>query len=215
MRTTGSDGRHEHRPEARFDDGKRQHLPMWEDPSIVGINRREMHVPLKCFESRAQSLLFTVNDTAPTRNVLPLSPALWRFKHTVGVDKAPRVLESVGCDEQTNTGDGDWVDIQVPQSWETAGHGKPIYTNFRSRRVVQQGCWREAVVSEPGWQVPLPSGSAAHPSRAERDGNVSAHVHSARRLAGASHLHPLQWSKRLARHASGSGHHPTCFLHLG
>ena len=139
MRTMGSEGRHEHRPEARFDDGKRQHLPMWEDPSIVGINRREMHVPLKCFESRAQSLLFTVNDTAPTRNVLPLSPALWRFKHTVGVDKAPPVLESVGCDE-TNAGDGDWVDIQVPQSWETAGHGKPIYTNFRSRPVVQQGC---------------------------------------------------------------------------
>ena len=170
MRTTGSDGRHEHRPEARFDDGKRQHLPMWEDPSIVGINRREMHVPLKCFESRAQSLLFTVNDTAPTRNVLPLSPALWRFKHTVGVDKAPRVLESVGCDEQTNTGDGDWVDIQVPQSWETAGHGKPIYTNFRSRPVVQQGCSRGCC--ERAWLAGTPSlwiRRSSQPSRTRRE----------------------------------------------
>jgi hypothetical protein len=170
MRTTGSDGRHEHRPEARFDDGKRQHLPMWEDPSIVGINRREMHVPLKCFESRAQSLLFTVNDTAPTRNVLPLSPALWRFKHTVGVDKAPRVLESVGCDEQTNTGDGDWVDIQVPQSWETAGHGKPIYTNFRSRPVAQQGCSRGCC--ERAWLAGTPSlwiRRSSQPSRTRRE----------------------------------------------
>jgi hypothetical protein len=119
------------RPEARFDDGKRQHLPFWEDPSVVGINRRPMHVPLKCFESRAQSLAFTVNDTAPTRNILPLSPAVWRFKHTVGLDKTPRVMSFVGC---TDDEAGGWVDIQVPQSWEMAGHGRPIYTNFRYAR---------------------------------------------------------------------------------
>ena len=94
-------------------------------------------------------------------------------------------------------------------TYKSPNRGRPRAMASQSIQISGLAQWcskavREAVVREPGWQVPLPSGSAAHPSRAERDGNVSAHVHSARRLAGASHLHPLQWSKRLARHASGS-----------
>ena len=51
----------------------------------------------------------------------------WSFHYAACMGDAPPVTPGVGFDTAAPV----WGDIQVPLSWEMAGHGQPIYTNVR------------------------------------------------------------------------------------
>ena len=102
--------------------------PRWQDEREVGRNRRPMHVPLHAFESAAQALERRLQEHSSTSQwVLPLTPARWAFHYAACMGDAPPVTPGVGFDTAAPV----WGDIQVPLSWEMAGHGQPIYTNVR------------------------------------------------------------------------------------
>ncbi|KAL1520731.1 hypothetical protein AB1Y20_022299 [Prymnesium parvum] len=100
----------------------------WADPSRVGEGRRPMHTPLHAYESAAQALATGVVDRAlhsPSRWRLPLSPAAWRFHFAPCLDAAPALVPGRGFAPAA------WTQLEVPLSWELAGHGAPQYTNVR------------------------------------------------------------------------------------
>ena len=102
--------------------------PLWQDERVVGRNRRPMHVPLHAFESAAQALERRLQEhSSASQWVMPLTPARWAFHYATCLADAPPVTPGVGFDTAAPV----WGDIQVPLSWEMAGHGQPIYTNVR------------------------------------------------------------------------------------
>ena len=102
------------------------HPPHWQNERVVGRNRRPMHVPLHAFESVAQALQRQLQEhSSASQWVLPLTPAQWAFHFAPCMSDAPSVQPGVGFDTSA------WDVIQVPLSWEMAGHGQPIYTNVR------------------------------------------------------------------------------------
>ena len=102
--------------------------PFWQDERVVGRNRRPMHVPLHAFESAAQALERRLQEhSSASQWVMPLTPARWAFHYAACLADAPPVTPGVGFDTAAPV----WGDIQVPLSWEMAGHGQPIYTNVR------------------------------------------------------------------------------------
>ncbi len=98
----------------------------WQNERIVGRNRQPMHTPLHAFASAAQALQRRLHeDSPPSQWMLPLTPARWAFAFARSVEDAPTIRPGEGFDAST------WGEIQVPLSWEMAGHGQPVYTNVR------------------------------------------------------------------------------------
>lgn len=104
--------------------------PDWENPQVLGINKRLAHAPLRSHSSIA-SASSHFNFKAGNRISLyhgglqKLSGCQWIFKlfpnpTTVQPDFFSLKFEA----------SNDWKPISVPYSWECAGHGTPIYTNF-------------------------------------------------------------------------------------
>ena len=108
---------------------RRTNQSMWQDQRIVSRNRLPSHVPLRCFENAAAAAARTLADVVPTSKwVLPLTPAKWAFKLSPCPRSAPKPNienEKRGFD----TSESGWGDIDVPLSWEIAGHSHAIYLN--------------------------------------------------------------------------------------
>ncbi|KAG8461295.1 hypothetical protein KFE25_010482 [Diacronema lutheri] len=104
----------------------------WEDPTLLARNRLGSHAPLRCYERVVQALEVAPGDAArPTANVLPLTPAKWQFLYVPNVELAPTPSARHGGFDTAAEGGGlRWGTIDVPLSWEMAGFGKPVYTNF-------------------------------------------------------------------------------------
>lgn len=103
----------------------------WMDPTIPGINRLAMHVPLRLFESvecarRAACMpqLVACNDHMTlTPNVYRLDDLHWLFSLH---DTAEEALHLV----QTQQPLDEYSPIQVPSNWTLQGfRDRPIYTN--------------------------------------------------------------------------------------
>lgn len=62
-----------------------------------------------------------------SRWVMRLTPAEWAFSLVEHVHEAPRLPD--GAARARGFDAADWSAIRVPCSWETAGFGRPIYTN--------------------------------------------------------------------------------------
>lgn len=62
-----------------------------------------------------------------SRWVIRLTPAEWAFSLVEHVHEAPRLPD--GAARARGFDAADWSAIRVPCSWETAGFGRPIYTN--------------------------------------------------------------------------------------
>lgn len=83
-------------------------------------------MPLRAYESSQAALSRPLSQQIPSSPyVLALTPSQWTFSLASQPSNVPAVLPSgfEGADE--------WGTIQVPLSWELAGHGTPQYTNVR------------------------------------------------------------------------------------
>lgn len=89
----------------------------WRDPSVLQINRQDMHTPLYGFSNREEAL----SGACVSGNSLCLD-GTWRFR----LYPAPDAVPGRFFEEDTQK----WDSIAVPGNWETQGYGKPIYTNF-------------------------------------------------------------------------------------
>ncbi|GFR49336.1 hypothetical protein Agub_g11298 [Astrephomene gubernaculifera] len=132
-------------------------MPDWENPAVLGVNKRVSHAPLRSFRDLAAAVAL-FRPTVVGTNPASLRPTdLDQHQQAAAAaDLAARgvtgssesgVRTLSGCDwsfrlfrhpgevpedfplPSYDTGDG-WTRIPVPSNWECCGHGTPIYTNF-------------------------------------------------------------------------------------
>ena len=110
-------------------------LPDWENPAVLGINKRRTHVPLRSHSSPSSAAAqFNLPTAAGKEGGGPerlyqgglrrLSGCPWAFRLFPCPAAVPPGFPAPGFDASG------WAPIPVPCSWECAGHGTPIYTNF-------------------------------------------------------------------------------------
>eukprot|EP00887_Chlorella_sp_A99_P002901 scaffold6.g2901.t1 len=101
----------------------------WENPAVVGINRRRAHVPLRSYTSPAQAAehFALAADASPSPRVLCLSGGAWRFHLACRPEEVPAGFWEPGFTE----GSSGWAPIAVPSNWERQGWGQPQYLNFQ------------------------------------------------------------------------------------
>ncbi|HMN59555.1 MAG TPA: hypothetical protein PJ988_04290, partial [Anaerolinea sp.] len=92
----------------------------WEDPQVVGINKRAGHAPLGAYPD-AQAALACLKGTSPF--VRSLNGA-WRFCLAASPEAVPQEFSGVDFDDSA------WDGITVPGNWQLQGFpDNPIYTN--------------------------------------------------------------------------------------
>lgn len=91
----------------------------WEDPSIVSINQLSARATFHTYPSVEAFL-----DGKSSPDEMSLN-GTWKFTWAPKPADAPADYYSESTDM---TG---WVDVTVPGSWETQGHGVPVYTNTK------------------------------------------------------------------------------------
>lgn len=98
---------------------KYEHLPEWQNPFVVGINKEAAHASMISYPDRESALKLPMEDS-PFYHSLD---GVWKF-HWAGkpADKAEGFF-------RTDYDDSKWADINVPSCWEMEGFGAPIYTN--------------------------------------------------------------------------------------
>ncbi|PRW56286.1 Beta-galactosidase isoform A [Chlorella sorokiniana] len=98
----------------------------WEDPSVIAINKRKPHVPLRSFTAPAQAFdHFALRSEAPTSSrLLSLNGSSWRFQLFDRPEAVPSEFGDAGFDASG------WPQVAVPTNWECQGFGRPQYTNF-------------------------------------------------------------------------------------
>lgn len=129
--------------------------PDWENPRVVGRNRRAPHAPLHGFASKAASIEYWLKGAPPdrahlTENVMLLTGRAGTPQHTgwtfclVGdPDKTPEQWNMPGYQELP----GEWTAVALPAHWQLQGFDIPIYTNttypfaFDPPRARRQGKW--------------------------------------------------------------------------
>jgi beta-galactosidase len=100
----------------------------WMDPSQIGWNRMDMHVPLRLHDSLEQARIAAGKpelanmQSNSTPNVFLLD-GTWQFAYFTTAEAA---IHSV----QNNTVT-DYKDMPVPSNWMMHGYDKPIYTNIK------------------------------------------------------------------------------------
>lgn len=110
----------------------------WMDPSVPGINRKPMHVPLRLFTTEANArraaclpqLVAMTNSSTPETlddklapNVWKIDKLDWQFQLQNTVEEGLEVLQRK---ESANT---HWKPIDVPSNWMMKGYDQRIYTN--------------------------------------------------------------------------------------
>ena len=93
----------------------------WENPQVVGINKRPPHATLTPFADEAAAL-------AGQHKVSPfvqLLNGLWQFLYAANPDV---VSDDVFGADYDASG---WDEIAVPGNWTMQGYDKPIYTNVK------------------------------------------------------------------------------------
>ena len=91
----------------------------WEDPQVVGINKRAAHVPV---------IPFSDEDAAQAANASPFVVSLngkWHFRLFDNPAAVPPESVASAADIAA------WNAITVPGNWTVQGYDKPIYTNIK------------------------------------------------------------------------------------
>ncbi|MEJ2502588.1 MAG: glycoside hydrolase family 2 TIM barrel-domain containing protein, partial [Gemmatimonadota bacterium] len=96
-------------------------LPVWEDPSIVGIGKLPPRASFFPFESRDLALERRPEASRYYRSL----NGTWRFHWSPRPADRPDGFWREGFD------DSDWADIPVPANWQLHGWGVPIYLNIQ------------------------------------------------------------------------------------
>ena len=84
----------------------------WENPQVVGINKRLYHASLTLPSERSQHPEWMSLD------------GRWRFLWSRNPEERPTDFFQMDYDVSS------WSEINVPGTWQMQGYGKPIYTNF-------------------------------------------------------------------------------------
>ena len=99
--------------------------PIWENPSVVGLNRRPMHVPLGAYSDAAAALQGDRKSSPYVR----LLNGTWKFSLVPSVEAVPDQFFAEDYD------DAGWVGIPVPGNWQLPSidlpgfKDNPIYIN--------------------------------------------------------------------------------------
>ena len=92
----------------------------WEDPQVVGINKRPGHAPLGAYASAEMALS---SDRSASPYVKSLN-GTWRFHLAARPEAVPDGFSAAVFD------DSQWDGITVPGNWQLQGfEDNPIYTN--------------------------------------------------------------------------------------
>ena len=123
----------------------------WEDPQVVGINKRPGHAPLGAYSGAEMAL-------ACDRSASPYVKSLngtWRFHLAARPEAVPDGFPAEDFD------DSDWDEISVPGNWQLQGFDDiPIYTNvvypFQPNPPFvpednPTGCYRTTFTLDPAW----------------------------------------------------------------
>jgi beta-galactosidase len=124
----------------------------WENPLLVGRQKRPAHVPLGAYPDA--NLALTCD-----RSASPFVQSLngqWKFHLAPSPAQVPRGFHQEGFD------DSGWDEITVPGNWQLQGiDDRPIYTNQHypfppNPPIVPQdnptGCYRTTFQLDPGWR---------------------------------------------------------------
>ena len=101
------------------------------DQSIVEKYKEAAHATLIPYPTTAQmqadATFYATPWVQPTSDdyILLNSDTEWKFKYSAGSAGTPGSYNFYAKDLD----DSSWATIRVPRSWETAGYGKPVYTN--------------------------------------------------------------------------------------
>ncbi len=124
----------------------------WENPLVVGMNRRRAHAQMLPFPDRRSALRGDRTDSPFYR----LLNGDWKFHLAPHPDKAPKGFE------QTDFDDAKWDAIPVPSNWQMEGYDKPIYTNVKYPWPAElypkvpednpTGCYRTTFTVPPDWK---------------------------------------------------------------
>lgn len=133
------------------------HLHDWENPQVVGRNRRLMHVPLGAYSNEVDAL-------TGDRNASPYTCLLngtWKFHLVPRPEAAPDQFYAEAFD------DSGWNSIPVPSNWQlptihlSGFKDNPIYTNIHYPFEPNPpyppdenptGCYRTSFTLNPAWK---------------------------------------------------------------
>ena len=93
----------------------------WEDPLVVGINKRPPHAALTPYPDEAAALAAGEGEPSLVRSL----NGAWRFLYLRDPDQVPPEVYGVAYDAS------EWDEITVPGNWTMQGYDKPIYTNVK------------------------------------------------------------------------------------
>ena len=131
--------------------------PIWENPSVVGLNRRPMHVPLGAYSDAAAALQGDRKSSPYVR----LLNGTWKFSLVPSVEAVPDQFFAEDYD------DAGWVGIPVPGNWQLPSidlpgfKDNPIYINTHYAfdpnppfvpSENPTGCYRTTFSIDPAWQ---------------------------------------------------------------
>jgi len=91
----------------------------WTDPSVAGRNEEPGHTDVLPYPDRDSALAAGESATPWCRDL----DGQCQFRFATAPERLPDGFESPGFDA-----DG-WDAVEVPGFWETAGYGRPHYTN--------------------------------------------------------------------------------------
>ena len=123
----------------------------WENPLVVGINKRPGHVPLGAYPDAAAAM---DGDRKASPYVRFLN-GTWKFHLAPSPEKVPTGFERESFDDSA------WAQIQVPGNWQLQGFDdKPLYINMHYpfepdppyvAVANPTGCYRMTFVLDPAW----------------------------------------------------------------
>lgn len=124
----------------------------WENPTLVGINRRLGHCTKASYTTVRQATSGR-RDASPFRRSLD---GLWKFHLAPTPEAAGERFTKPAFN------DARWDEIDVPSNWTTRGYDKPIYTNAKMPIPADPphvpaddnptGCYRTTFTVPPTWR---------------------------------------------------------------
>lgn len=113
------------------DDNRSNFSKLWiSSPLKVADHKEAAHATLIPYASTSamtgDATFYAEPWQQPTGAMVEDLNGTWKFQYVKGTEDGPGDSEFYATDYD----DSSWKDITVPMSWETAGYGRPVYTNI-------------------------------------------------------------------------------------
>lgn len=159
--------------------GGRNMIPDWENPQMVGRNRRAAHTDGRSFLSGNELFRHYRNDSQNTpldtiflltgEPGIPGGNLMWKFLLVGSPEESPPGWnnEVYSCDLPLDA----WNAVALPNHWQLQGHDIPIYTNttypfqFDPPRARRNGLWTNTACDLGLGAVDRPASKSGEPQR--------------------------------------------------